>query len=97
MRLVDPRSNDGNKLVGIQAGPADEGAVHAGLAEEGSGVFRLDAAAVLNRKCLGRFVIEYLTEAAPNKLVRLVTLLGSGMMTGIADSPDRFIRDAQAG
>jgi Peptidase family M50 len=77
LRLVDPRSNDGQKLIGIQAGPADEGAIHAGLAEEGSGVFRLDAAAVLNHKRLGRFVVEYLTEAVPNKFVRLVSLLGS--------------------
>ena len=48
LRLIDPSPDDGQKLVGIQAGAADEGTVHAVLAQQRGGVLRLDAAAILD-------------------------------------------------
>ena len=55
LRLTDPSPDDRQKLVGMQAGAADEGAVHAGLAKQRGGVLRLDAAAVLYDKRLADF------------------------------------------
>ena len=74
-----------------------QGAVHAGPAKKRGGVVWLDAAAILNGKHPGRFLIEHLTEAAPNDGVRLLSLLGGGAVSGMADCPDRFVRDGQAG
>jgi hypothetical protein len=51
-RLTDPSPDDGQKLVGMQAGAANEGTVHAGPGKQRGGVIRLDAAAVLDGKGL---------------------------------------------
>ena len=46
---------------------------------------------------LSRFHVEHLTEAATNDGVRFLSLLGCRVVSGGADCPDRFVRDAQAG
>ena len=59
------RPDDGQELIGLEAGAADQGAVHVGLAQQRGRVVRLDAAAVLNRKRSGRFLAELLAKFAP--------------------------------
>ncbi len=90
----DPNSNDGQKLIGIKTGAADEGAVYAGLAEQCGGVVRLDATAVLDDKRLSRFRVEHLSEAVPNESVRFLGLLRRGVLSAFADRPERFVCDA---
>jgi hypothetical protein len=96
-RLTDPSPDDGQKLVGMQAGAANQGAVQAGTAKQRGGVIRHDAATVLYGKGLSRLGIEHLTEAAPNDGVRLLSLLGGGAVSGFADRSDRLVCDGQAG
>ena len=67
----------------MQAGAADEGAVHAVPAKQRGGVVRLDAAAVLYGKRLSRFLTEHLTEAAPNYGVRLLACWGVARCPGL--------------
>ncbi len=97
LRLTDPSPDDGQKFLGMQAGAADQGAVHAVATQEGSGVLRLDAAAVLDDQRLSRPFIEHLTEATPNDGVRLMSLLGGGFVSEIANCPHRFMSDGEAG
>ena len=54
-----------------------------GRLKQRGGVLRLDAAAVLDDKRLSRFLVEHLTEAAPNDGVRLLSLLGGGVVSGM--------------
>ena len=97
MRLTDPSPDDGQKLVGNQAGAACKRAVHAVSTKQRGGVVRLDTAAVLYGKRLSRFLPEHLTETAPNDGVRLLSLLRGSVVFEIADCLDRFVRDAQTG
>jgi hypothetical protein len=89
--------DNGQKLIGVQTGSADEGAVYTVPAKQRRGVVWLHAATVLYGNGLSRFLSKHLSEAVPNDGVRVLRLLGSGMMFEIADGPDRFVRDAQAG
>src|SRR5208337_24467 len=97
LRRTDRSPDNGQKLIGVQTGSADEGAVHAVSAEQRCGVVGLDAATVLDGKRLSRFLSKHLSEAVPNDGVRVLRLLWSGMVFEIADGPNGFVRDAQVG
>src|SRR6476469_1862838 len=96
MNIDNSSSSDGQESVGLQAGAADECTVHSMLAQQRGGVIRLDAAAVLDGERPGRILPEHPTEAAPDDGVRVLGLLGGGVLSETADCPDRFVRDDQA-
>ncbi len=77
---TDSGADNCQKLIGNQAGAADEAAVHARFSEERRGVIRVDAAAVLDHQRARRCLPEQLTEAAANAVMRLLSLLGRRMV-----------------
>ena len=93
LRLFDRNSNDGPKLVGLQAGTANEGTVYVGLTKQSGGILRIDAASILNDHRLRRFA-EHLSEALSDHDMLHLRLLRSGVVAGIADGPDWFVGDA---
>jgi hypothetical protein len=96
-RLRNRSLNDTQKLLGMQAGSANEGTIHTGLANERGGVPWLDAAAVLNDARLRRFLIEDLPESASNDAVRVLRLLRGGVAPSGADCPRSVRRRCSAG
>src|SRR5262249_60841023 len=88
--------DDGQDQVRIQAGPADEGAVHVRLRQERRDIFRLHAAAVLNRKRPGRFLAKLFRRQLAKEDMRFLGLLRGGVVPG-ADGPDRLVGYHHAG
>ena len=76
IHLFDSGLDDTDKVVGLQAGAADEGAVHVGLVHEVRGVGGLYAAAVLDADPLGKVVVKKLLQETPAKGVGLLGLIG---------------------
>jgi hypothetical protein len=89
--------DDGQKLIGLQAGAADEDTVDAMLTKIRSCVPRFDAAAVLNGQLLSLSLSTDLTEFSANQQRHFVCLLWRLMVQGIADRPDRLLSNTEPG
>jgi hypothetical protein len=86
--------DDGKKLIGLEAGATDEDTVYTVLPKKRSGIFRFDAATILDRKLLGPCLSTDLTELAANEHMRIMRLLRGRMVFAIADRPRGFVCDA---
>ena len=94
LRVIDPSPGDFKELLGIQAGSAKSGRVHPGSAGNVRGI-SLDAAAVLDGKRLGRWLIEHLSEAVPDDGMSRPGL--ARVWRDVRDPrwPDRLVCDGQ--
>jgi hypothetical protein len=93
---TDRSPDDGQKLIRMEAGTADEGTVHSRARQQLGSIVGLDAASILDGQRLSRFLVEHLTAARPNDGVSILSLLGCGMVPKIANRPEWFVRDGQA-
>ena len=85
MRFKNRSMDDGEELIGSQAGAADEDSIDAMLTKKGDCIFRFDAATVLNGHLPGPGLPTNLTELIANQQERLLCLFWSLMVQGVAD------------
>src|SRR4030095_932452 len=88
--------DDHGELVGVEAGPTDQGAVDVGLGGQLLGVARLDAAAVLDAGLVGGGLADQLGHGRADDGDRLLGVVGGGGPAG-ADGPDGLVGPTHAG
>src|SRR5438876_11831827 len=81
-------SDNGQKVVRLETGPAHQGAVHVRLAHKPRGIVRLHAAAVLNRKRMGRNLAKFFGNPAAQEGVYFLGLVRSRVFSR-ANGPAR--------
>src|SRR5262252_3676189 len=64
LRSGEGGPQDGEKLLGVEAGAADQGTVHVRLPEQRTGIVRVHAASVLNNNRRGCLLAESLPNPA---------------------------------
>src|SRR5579871_5098160 len=82
--------HDGQELLRVQAGASHQGPVHVRRVHQRGGVVRRDASPVLNRKRSGPFLAEPLANLSTNIGMRLLGLVGRGVLSR-TDGPDGLI------
>jgi hypothetical protein len=80
------------EFVRDQASTANQRAVNARSTEQRGRVIGYYAASVLDGNCIRSCLSENLPEPRPEHGMRFLGLLGSGVVLGIADRPDRLER-----
>ena len=87
--------DDGEEVVGLEGGAADEAAIDVFLVEEAFGVIGFHAAAVLDANAVGVVFVPHGGEGFADEGMDFLSLFVGGVSAG-ADGPDGFIGDDEA-